>query len=79
MDDIHKQENKKREKWLINKNRELNDKYQNTEQKDRNAEIRKGKQVAGSGLIAITHILHLISHSTASFELSNLVLIRSSS
>lgn len=48
-------------------------------EKDRNAEIRKGKQVAGSGLTVITHILHLISHFTASFELSNLVLISSSS
>lgn len=76
---IYKQENKKRGKWLINKNRELNAKYQNTEKKDRNAEIRKGKQVAGSGLTVITHILHLISHFTASFELSNLVLISSSS
>lgn len=48
-------------------------------EKDRNAEIRKGKQVAGSGLTVITHIVHLISHFTASFELSNLVLISSSS
>lgn len=30
---IYEQENKKREKWLINKNRELNDKCQNTEEK----------------------------------------------
>lgn len=47
--------------------------------KGRNAGIRKGKQVAGSGLTVITRILHLISHFTASFELSNLLLISSSS